>query len=325
LPVPARNYLIEVTNQLRSNCTIGFVLLTHANEDQAFRLTDTLNDVFGDPPIVAHHDFSQTAFKTSRFPSNVRFVRPHVNTKWGTISLVHATLLALRKLYEESAPDWFYLISGSDYPIKPRSAVEGDLQNSPYDVYIRLKKIDHRRVPEKVRTDTGGLESRSYARLAYERYVGRSLPIPSWRHPFRGPAALHLRLLNPTLLRSLNPFTDDYFCYTGDQWFAANRRAANILLSPENERIIKYFSGRFPPDEAVCSTIFGNSPNLRISRESKHFICWEPGLHPRSLSDCDLPEILRSNAHFARKFAPGAPVLDRIDSQIGLRGVKLRA
>ncbi len=325
MPAPDLDSLIEVTNQLQPNRTIGFVLLTHANEEQALRLTETLNDVFEDPPIAAHHDFSRAGFNIARFPSNVRFVRPHVKTSWGTVSLVHAMLLALRMLYEKDAPDWFYLISGSDYPIKTRTAIERDLEDSPYDVYMRLKRIDHRRVPESVRNDTGGLESRSYARLAYQRYIGKSLPIPSWRHPFRGPAAKHLHLLNPKLLRLFHPFTDEYFCYAGDQWFTGNARAAKVLLSPDSENVVKYFSGRFPPDEAVCPTILGNASGLRISTESKHFICWEQGLHPRLLVDSDLPEITRSNAHFARKFAPDATVLDRIDSHLGLERLRLRA
>lgn len=304
--------------------SIGFLLLTHANEDQVRRLTGTLCDLFDDPPIVCHHDFSQTSIDTSHFPSNVRFLRPHVKTSWGTISLVHAMLGALRNLYDNEAPDWFYFLSGSDYPIKDRDAIVEELQNSTYDAFIRMKKIDHRLVPEPAPVDSGGLESKSYARLAYQRYIGRSLPIPSWRHPHRGPAAMHLHLLNPTLLSLFHPFTDRYFCYAGDQWFAANSKAAEALLAPDVSPVLKYFSGRFPPDEAVCPTVLGNTAGLRISTQTKHFIRWEPGHHPRLLDERDLPEMLSSTAHFARKFAPGSTVLDRIDTHLGLNKFETR-
>ena len=307
-----------MTNHLDSSCSIGFLLLTHANEDQALRLAKTLTAVFGDPPIVCHHDFSQTYIETSRFPSNVRFVRPHLNTRWGKISLVNAMLSALRELYESAAPDWFYLISGSDYPIKTRHAIERDLRNNAYDVYMRLKKVDHREIPKCVSVDTGGFDSASYARLAYQRYIGRSLPIPSWRHPHRGPAAMHVHLLNPKVLSLFHPFDENYFCYSGDQWFAANSRAAKVLLSPDTERVVKYFRDRFPPDEAVCPTILGNAGGLKISTESKHFIRWEQGHHPRLLDVGDMPEVMNSNAHFARKFAEGAPALDRLDAHLGV-------
>jgi len=299
--------------------SIGFVLLTHDNEEQVLRLAETLNALFDGPPIVCHHDFSRTNFDTSRFSSNVRFVRPYIRTSWGTISLVRAMLSALRELYDRHAPDWFYFLSGSDYPIKDGDAIIHELRNSPYDAHIRLRKIDHRRVPRRASTDTGGLDSASYMRLAYQRYIGRSLPIPSMRHPHRGPAAMHLHVLNPKLLAAFHPFTENYFCYAGDQWFAANARAAKALLSPDVDRLVKYFAGRFPPDEAVCPTILGNSTDLKLSTESKHFIRWEKGHHPRLLDESDLPDMLGSTAHFARKFAPGSPVLDCIDRQVRLK------
>ena len=302
--------------------SIGFLLLTHDDENQALRLTETLSELFHDPPIVCHHDFSRTNFNALRFPSNVRFVKPHVKTRWGTISLVHAMLRALQTLYEKDTPDWFYFLSGSDYPIKNSDAIVRELRNSPCDAYLRLKKIDHRQIPERVGVDTGGLESASYLRLAYQRYIGRSFPIPSWRHPHRGPAAMHLRLLNPKLLNPFHPFNDNYFCYAGDQWFAANSRAAKALLSPEADRVLKYFKGRFPPDEAVCPTILGNAVGLKISPQSKHFIRWERGHHPRVLDENDLLSMLNSNAHFARKFAPRSPVLSRIDAYLGLERSK---
>jgi hypothetical protein len=302
--------------------SIGFLLLTHANESQVLRLTGALNQLFDEPPIVCHHDFSRTPLNTKRFSSNVRFVHPYLKTSWGTISLVHAMLRALRTLYEKDAPDWFYFLSGSDYPIRGRDAIISELLSSPHDAYIRLKKIDHRKIPNRVADDTGGLESASYTRLAYQRYIGRSFPIPSWRHPHRGPAAMHLHLLNPKLLKPFHPFTDDYFCYAGDQWFAANSRSAKALLAPEKHRLLKYFTGRFPPDEAVCPTILGNAHDLRISSESKHYIRWEKGHHPKLLLESDLPDMLSSGAHFARKFAPDSPLLDRIDAHLGLEHIR---
>lgn len=298
--------------------SIGFVLLTHGHEAQALRLIDRLNRLFGDPPIACHHDFSQARFNTSSFPSNVHFVQPHVKTRWGTISLVQATLKALRLLYHRAAPDWFYLLSGADYPLRNADVIRDELACSRYDAYLRLKRIDHRRVPKKVAEDSGGLDSASYMRLAYQRYIGLSFPIPSLKHPHRGPAAMHLHLLNPTLLKAFHPFTDSYFCYAGDQWFAANAKSAAVLLAPGTEPLLKYFTGRFPPDEAFCPTVLGNASELNICTESKHFIRWQQGHHPRFLEESDLPRMLASRADFARKFAPEAPVLDALDAQLGL-------
>jgi Core-2/I-Branching enzyme len=296
--------------------SIGFILLTHGNESQALRLVSRLNQVFDDPPIACHHDFSKEAFQIDKFPGNVHFVQPHVRTQWGTISLVTAMLKALRLLYDKSTPDWFYLLSGADYPIRDAESIRSELAGTPFDAYLRLRRIDHARVPDRAAEDGGGLESQAYLRLAYQRYIGRSFPIPSWRHPHRGPAARHIHLLTPRLLKGLHPFNENYSCYAGNQWFAANARAAAALLAPEQEKLLKYLTGRFPPDEAFCPTVLGNAVDLKVGNESKHYIRWQAGHHPRLLDESDLPDMLSSNAHFARKFAPDAPVLDALDAHL---------
>jgi hypothetical protein len=302
--------------------SIGFILLTHANEPQILRLADALNQMFGDPPIACHHDFSQLALNKNHFPANVQFVKPHVRTSWGTISLVHAMLKALRLLYDTSAPDWFYLLSGSDYPIRDAALIRDELASSPFDAYIRLKKVDHTRVPARFAEDSCGLDSLRYQRLAYQRYIGRSIPIPSPKHPFRGPAAMHFHFLNPRLLQPFHPFNAGFHCYAGDQWFAANAKVASALLAPENERLLRYFTGRFPPDEAFCPTVIGNAPGLNVSQESKHYIRWQAGHHPRFLEEQDLRDLLGSKTHFARKFAPDAPVLDALDTCLGIAAMQ---
>jgi hypothetical protein len=97
------------------------------------------------------------------------------------------------------------------------------------------------------------------------------------------------------------------------------------LLSPETERLVRYFTGRFPPDEAVCHTILGNAPELNICTESRHYLCWQKGNHPRLLERRDLSQMLASSAHFARKFAHGDPVLDALDEHLGLVRQKVNA
>jgi hypothetical protein len=296
--------------------SIGFILLTHSNESQVLRLVSRLNLVFDEPPIACHHDFSKALFQIDKFPGNIHFVQPYIRTQWGTISLVRAMLEGLRLLYDKSAPDWFYFLSGADYPIRDAESIRSELARTSYDAYLRMRRIDHTQVPDRAAEDGGGLESQAYLRLAYQRYIARSFPIPSWRHPHRGPAARHIHLLNPYLLKRFHPFTESYSCYAGDQWFAGNSRAAAALLAPGHERLLKYLTGRFPPDEAFCPTVLGNTMDLKISNESKHYIRWQAGHHPRLLDETDLPDMLSSNAHFGRKFAPDARVLDALDAHL---------
>jgi len=76
-------------------------------------MTKRLSELFDEPPIVCHHDFSKCQLDRDLFPKNVQFVEPFIVTKWGRISVVRAGLAAIRLVYSsKQPPDWFYLLSG---------------------------------------------------------------------------------------------------------------------------------------------------------------------------------------------------------------------
>ena len=70
--------------------TIGFVILSHSRPDSLLRLVRKIEHMYHSPAIVCHHDFDQTPLAMELFPSSLMFVRPHLNTRWGHISIVWA-------------------------------------------------------------------------------------------------------------------------------------------------------------------------------------------------------------------------------------------
>ena len=98
---------------------IGFVLATYNNPEQTLFLCERLNTMFGNPPIVIHHDFSQCSLNTALFPSPMSaLLKIGVLHTWGSLTVVDAQLSALQMLYRTSDPDWFVPLSTSDYPIQ---------------------------------------------------------------------------------------------------------------------------------------------------------------------------------------------------------------
>ena len=83
---------------------IGFVILLDNEPEQLLRLVKTLNAMFGDPPIASHHDFSQCPLNEKVFPRNVRFVHPHVVTRWGDMSAPLGALKAFSLLRGVTSP-----------------------------------------------------------------------------------------------------------------------------------------------------------------------------------------------------------------------------
>lgn len=310
---------------------LGFVILSHRNPAQLARLCATLNQLYDFPPISVHHDVSQSPLDTSTFSGNVRFVVKPAVTSWGRWSLVEATLLALRQLYDFADPDYFALISAVDYPVAPPERVMSELHRGGADALLDHYSLEdalrgvltvsdphlqHHRLPHNVR-------------LAAIRYLWLTAKVPVIR--FRPPAfsttlerypRLGAHTLSIQLRAPLAPYSDRYRCYVGSQWFTGSRRSAHVLLKPNGQdlRLQQHLRRRLVPDESYVQTVLCNRPGLNIVGETRRFAHWPDHLdHPAELDESYLPQLTTLQPHFARKFKEDAPVLDRLDELLGVQ------
>ena len=298
---------------------IGFIILSHNNPRHLLRLVRRLQQMYDNPPIVCHHDFGQCPFRRDDFPSDVSFVLPHEKTRWGKFSLVRAALRALELLYQNAAPDWFVLLSGADYPTMRAESVLDDLTSSGMDVLLDFREVPRKPPINPYPTpENPALEhfvSPGNLEIAWNRYVGFNAWLPIIRPgPRIGRYTVYLPFKD---WRS--PFGAAFKCYYGDQWFTANRKAAEILLNPTDEhlQLRRHLRSRIVADECYYHSVLGNAHGLKISKATRRFSEWlGGGAHPQILGLSDLPAIISSKAHFARKFEPNSPVLDEIDKML---------
>lgn len=298
---------------------MGFVILSHSNPDQVLRLVRTLNRLYGDPPIVCHHDESRSPAPRD-VPANVRFVRPSLVTGWAKWSVVEAFLAALRLLYASNGPRWFTLLSGADYPVMRAEQVLRTLDEGGFDAHVDAWRIGDcsrdvitgkRRNPHLLHFDSP--DNRTVKR---RHYIKAQLWVPIIRRDPRlrlGRYTIHL----PFDART--PFRPDFCCYYGDHWFTGNARAAATLLAPTDDHLAlrRYLKRRTQPDEIYYQTVLMNDPSLSISIDNKRFAEWNGGgAHPMTLTSDEVPRALASGAFFARKFAPDDPILDTIDAAL---------
>ena len=294
---------------------IAFVLITHNNPAQLLRLTKALERIYAGSPIVCHHNFILCPLDEKAFPSNVQFVKPYLDARWGNISLVQAGLRALEVLYRRKDWDWFFLLSGSDYPIASATMVRTELSSSNYDLLIDIRLVQNFRGRLEGPDERGEF---SFARpywpvLAYDRYLAQHFSIeliPQWR-PIR------FTIRSRRLLKRLGRWPE-FRVYGGDQWFGGNRRAAEMLVRhPWKPAILEFFQSKSLPDEAVYQTLVGNSDLVINGLGSRRFAKWtECSAHPKWLGLGDFDDMLFSNAWFARKFLPDDPVLDCLDKHL---------
>jgi hypothetical protein len=288
---------------------VGFLLVTHNKPHQFVRLVDTLNRMFDYPPIACHHNFSISSLPLEQLPPNIKFVHPHVKTRWGKFSTIEAELKALELMYESpDSPDWFILLSGSDYPIKSADTILHALTSSPYDVCMHHELVDYK-----------ALES-NWQKLGYQRYCIVRGWVPSLDENLKPKKHFITLIEHPSLTKFFIPFSEDFPCFVGDHFFCANRDAAKYLLDfhRSNPKLATYYQkSTIFPTESYYQTIFCNSPHLKVENNNWRYIDWSTkDAHPKILLLEDLPQIQASTAHFARKFDidEDAKVLDELDA-----------
>lgn len=308
------------SNSRASLPIVGFVILSHGPPPQLMRLLEAINREYDNPPIVCHHDFGQTPLDITAFGTNLAFVQPHVATSWGRFSVVKAALSALRLLYERS-PDWFVLLSTSDYPIMPGREVRRIFAAAPYDAYVDARSVNECAVGN----DSNGhfqnpklsqFNTRKNKELKKKFYTSIQFWVPIIRFKPR------LRLGRFTFRPGwkVNGIYANWPCFYGDHWFCANSATAKLLLEPTKKHLAlrRHLRYRTHADETYFQTVIMNEPRLNICRDNKRFAEWNGGgAHPIHLNEQHLDEMLTSGAFFARKFTLNSSVLDRLDEVLG--------
>lgn len=311
---------------------IGFAILSHADQRQLKRLIEVLNEQYDNPPIACHHDTSKSPLDPEGFPSNVQFVAKPRRTGWGIWPVVQGGLDAISLLYRDCGPDWFFLLSAADYPIKSGSDVRQELASAKVDAFLDFRPVLPKWTPKA--TVSGAMNGalaqfNSAANEIIKRrfYVSPQLffPVIRWRPRFR----LGRFTWRPPFESPLHPFDKTTGCYCGDHWFCANRKAAQKLINPSRlrTRLARHYRMRALPDESFYQTMLLNQSDLRIERDNRRYAEWNGGgAHPMTLGEAQLNEMLASGAFFARKFELGAPVLDMIDARMSaIKNGKMRA
>lgn len=302
---------------------ISFAILSHCQPEQLLRLVKTLEVMFDGPPIVCHHDFSQCSLEERSFPSIVRFVRPHIITKWGDITLSLAALKAFTLLREYHQPDWYFLLSGTDYPVRPASQILSELSSANCDAFLDNREILYRALPPGQTAEDGGFGRPSWIPLAYDRYCTSRRPAKRLLKRFLSSGSLSLKEFVPVRSQKIDlmtrwfQFNRPSRFYGGDFWFHGNRKVINHLLDSHSMKgLLRYYRTRMSPVESIFHTALCNHANLQICKDHKRYEDWtRGGPHPKWLDISDVPKIIRSGAYFARKFRD-VKVLELIESTL---------
>jgi hypothetical protein len=271
---------------------VAYLVLAHRYPAQLARLVARLQPT-GD--VFVHIDRKATDHFTGLEGAYVVPEHQRHAVWWGGFSMIRATL-ALAQVALRDQYDYYSLLSGQCYPIKPLKEFVGYLaanQSAEYMVYIDL----YREWPamafrfNRYFFERRSLITRVLNRLA--RYV------PGLR---RMPAGLVPKL--------------------GWQWWTLTHEALAYLVEAFARRpeLSRYFRHSINACEVSLQTVMGSSCfHSRVNRTPTHEIEFAPGSpHPKVWTSVDLPRLLASPAFFARKFDQNvdARVLDLLDDHL---------
>jgi core-2/I-Branching enzyme len=215
---------------------------------------------------------------------------------WGTFSIVAATLEGIDVACADPRGfERLILLSGQDYPIKSRSAIEAFFASHPHQSFI-----EHVAFP-KPNWPGGG-----WSRVQMHWEVA----------PEGSKCGLQAKAIQPEMPE---PLPMGLHPHGGTQFWVMTAEAAAYVqeVTHIHPEVSRFFEHAFAPDEIYMQTLLACSPFAEtLHNGTLHFVKWSRP--EKILTVGDLDELAASPHLFARKFDTriDAKVLDFIDDRI---------
>ncbi|WP_066834343.1 beta-1,6-N-acetylglucosaminyltransferase [Rufibacter ruber] len=287
---------------------VAFLILAHNNYNHLRKLISSLQGA--ESKFYVHIDKKST-LPREQFESNVYLLEDREAVYWYGYSTVRATIKLLKKAVEDTANDYFLLLSGVDYPIRPRAELFSLLQEG--GEFINILK--------------GSQPNKPLSRFEYYYFDGFDRRSTSFKTKV---FILAEKALQKLKLKKKIPFQ----IFVGSQWFALSRSCVEFILKEvaENPSYEAFFKNSLVPDESFFQTIIGNSKFFAQTKANLTYTDWSTKPAPAIITEkhvefFKLNRILegvygKSSPFFARKFDDdSSELVKRIDSE--LRGVDL--
>jgi hypothetical protein len=303
---------------------VCYLLQTHKNPDQIYRLVRTIKKWSPTAFIILNHDFTNCDLDEAKFQDfqDIQVIPSRGGR--GSFDLVQSYLDAVEWLLESSIDfDWLIHLTGQDYPIQPLVRVENFLSETNYDGFMEYFKVFSEESSWKIQE--------GHTRYCYQyRTIVNTLP--KWQKEILRPIKILNYIQNFfrvnfsygfTLgLKTSTPFNSQFICYGGSFLGILSRQCIDYIYHfvQSNPDVVEYYRGVANPDESFIQTILINSQLFNFCNDCKRYFDFSETRHghPRILTTHDFPSLIQSQAFFARKFdlAKDSKILDLIDTQL---------
>ncbi|WP_325538399.1 beta-1,6-N-acetylglucosaminyltransferase [Chitinophaga sp.] len=226
-------------------------------------------------------------FENIPLSDNTYILEDRVDVAWGGYGITAATLNLLEAAMGNDTYDYFFLLSGQDFPLCSSEYILRYMHNNRGREFI-----EHFPLPDYVNWAENGGKDR------YEYFW------PIEEMGFSMATAFVKAQQTENVCRS---FPAALKPYGGSNWFAISLPCVEYLFQflNENTSVLTFFRYTKLPEELMIQSIVLNSPfREKVVNNNLRYIDWctGPGF-PRVLDESDLSTLLASGCLFARKFS----------------------
>jgi hypothetical protein len=285
---------------------VAIIILAHNKPEQLNRLIRHLKH--DDIDIFIHIDKKNNSMKKhiDINSPNIKVINNSVSVYWGTFSQIQATLNSLEEARIKNRYDYYFLLSGQDYPIKTTEYILNFLKNSKGMNFIEFKEIYEK--------GWGSERLSKYYYILLRELNSKYLLNTSWfgkRVLYRIIQEFIVFLENSTtgVAKLLKKKPTDFLkipLYGGSQWWILSSEAIDCIMKyiGTQESFVKGMKRSLIPDEVFFQTILSNSDLVtKMENKNYRYIVMEEGrFHPKILTMEDYDKLIKSDCIFARKF-----------------------
>lgn len=260
---------------------VAYLILAHADPKMLALLVKTV--AAPNSAVFVHIDQKSDIDSFSDIKENVEYIESRIPIYWGHSSIASASIKLLEHAHKIGGFDYYHLMSGADYPIKPMSEFYDFLKINNRKSYIYSKSCEISPEGKKRVSSPYIIEERTTYSVMLQKAVFffyRSLSI-------RRPAPKDVNFL------------------IGENWFTIHKSVVPGLLAMwHRPDMKKFFSKTYLAEEIFFPTgINAVGGDGEVVNHSLKATKWSGEPHPKTLELGDMADILGTDAFFARKFS----------------------
>ncbi|AFY54580.1 putative N-acetylglucosaminyltransferase [Rivularia sp. PCC 7116] len=303
---------------------ICYLIQTHQNVEQIYRLIHRIKQSNFDNKIIISHDFTNCNLDEVDLQKRGVEVLKTQGGKRGDFFVIQSYLNGIEWLIDNRIEyDWLIYLSGQDYPIKPISEIEAFLSKTNYDGFMECFKVFSPESHWSMR------EGKSRYLFKYKN-INFLKKMPNWLNKLIEPIKIinhlqpffRIKLAYEMLgIRRKSLFNESFICYGGSSFTTLTKECVEYLYTfcRNNPEVVEYYTGVCNSDESFIQTILVNSKKFNLCNENKRYFDFSQTKNgrPKILTANDYHAIVQSDAHFARKFdiCKDSKILDILDRE----------